>query len=305
MENVHGIVDESRHASWAGFPNELSNVFTRTQDSRTSRLCSTSLNILFKNILKKFCKCENLGYSSPSWTRSTLFNDKAIKWAKAKACVCADSVLSVGRTGQIEDLKRYSSYQDAVGLDGEAIEFERKTFHGFTTLTTLQEIQKDLEKKNFEPENFKDQISFMSMFNDNEWKENDENCIFNAEKVKNYAKRFLPGHWTFLGPGSEEMVWRLSRSTRTVGPHSQQNGTAILKKLVILSSQAPVLWVVGSWSRKEVKVPFTSKEILWTRNSCFKEFIPWIRSVSLRPSRMLSVRFDKWRKRTSRYSFGQ
>ena len=44
----------------------------------------------------------------------------------------------------------------------------------------------------------------MSMFNDIEWKKNDENCISNAENVMNYAKRFLPGHWTFLGPGSEK-----------------------------------------------------------------------------------------------------
>ena len=43
----------------------------------------------------------------------------------------------------------------------------------------------------------------MSTFNDTEWKKNDDNCISNAKKVKNYAKRFLPG-WTFLGPGSEK-----------------------------------------------------------------------------------------------------
>ena len=30
--------------------------------------------------------------------------------------------------GQMEDLKGYPSYQDAVGLDGEAIEFEWKNF---------------------------------------------------------------------------------------------------------------------------------------------------------------------------------
>ena len=54
-----------------------------------------------------------------------------IKWAKAKVCVYADSVLCVAKieqnpgagvakwTGQIEDFKRYPSYQDAVGLDGE------------------------------------------------------------------------------------------------------------------------------------------------------------------------------------------
>ena len=32
-----------------------------------------------------------------------------------------------------------------------------------------------------------------------EWKKNDENCISNAEKVKNYIMRFSEGHWTFLG----------------------------------------------------------------------------------------------------------
>ena len=35
----------------------------------------------------------SLEYSSPSRTRSTLVNDEAVKWAKAKAGVYADSVL--------------------------------------------------------------------------------------------------------------------------------------------------------------------------------------------------------------------
>ena len=35
-----------------------------------------------------------------------------------------------------------------------------------------------------------------------------------------------------------------------------------------------------------LQVPFTSMEILWTRNSCFQQFIPWIRSASTRPSRI-------------------
>ena len=54
------------------------------------------------------------------------------------------------------------------------------------------------------PENFKDLSIFMSMFNDIEWRKNDENCFSNAEKVKNYSNRFLEGHGTFLGPGSEQ-----------------------------------------------------------------------------------------------------
>ena len=40
-------------------------------------------------------KC--LEYSSPSWARSALANDQAIKWTKAKVCVYANSVLCVGQ----------------------------------------------------------------------------------------------------------------------------------------------------------------------------------------------------------------
>ena len=46
----------------------------------------------------------------------------------------------------------------------------------------------------------------MSMFYDIDWTQrgNDEIYISNAEQVKDYAMRFLQGHWTFLGPGSEK-----------------------------------------------------------------------------------------------------
>ena len=162
----------------------IENLFKITQQS-------------IKEDSEEILNVRSLDYSSPSWTRATLFNDKAIKWAKAKTSVYADSVLCIGRNdhepgaaeerwkGQIEFLKKYP--------DAEAIEFESKNVPGFTTFIVLQE-----------PENFKDQIIFMSMFNAFLWKSDDQNCISNAEKVKNYAKRFLPGHWTFLGPGSEK-----------------------------------------------------------------------------------------------------
>ena len=38
------------------------------------------------------------------------------------------------RKGQVEDLKKYSSYQDAAGIDEEAVEFEWKHFPGFFIL---------------------------------------------------------------------------------------------------------------------------------------------------------------------------
>ena len=57
---------------------------------------------------------------------------------------------------------------------------------GYWSLAILQEIQKDLGRKNIQPEAFKDRIIFMSMFNDIGWskRKNDENCILNAENSR-------------------------------------------------------------------------------------------------------------------------
>ena len=104
--------------------------------------------------------------------------------------------------GRIQDVS--CMYEELLGIDGEAIELEWTNFPEFSSISILREIQQDLETKNIQPEDVKDRIIFMSMFNDIEWKTNDENCISNAVKTKNYAMRFLQGHWTFLGPQSEE-----------------------------------------------------------------------------------------------------
>ena len=44
------------------------------------------------------------------------------------------------------------------------------------------------------------------MYNDIVWGEkgNTEKCVQNCITVANYARKFLPGHWSFLGPGSEK-----------------------------------------------------------------------------------------------------
>ena len=55
---------------------------------------------LIKEHSEESLHVRGLEYSSPSWTRSILVNDQAIKWAKAKVCVYADYVLCVGRQEQ-------------------------------------------------------------------------------------------------------------------------------------------------------------------------------------------------------------
>ena len=81
------------------------------------------------------------------------------------------------------------------------MEFEWTIFSGFTTLGILDEIQKMMTESNCEPEQFEGRIIFMSMYNDNVWRErgNTEKCITNSVTVTNYARRFLLGRWSFLG----------------------------------------------------------------------------------------------------------
>ena len=90
-------------------------------------------------------------------------------------------------------------------LDRIDMEFEWQIFTGFTTLGIFNEIQKMMAELKCEPEHFPGRIISMSMYNDTVWGEkgNDDLCVANSLNVAEYARRFAPGHWSFLGPGSK------------------------------------------------------------------------------------------------------
>ena len=54
----------------------------------------------------------------------------------------------------------------------------------------------------------------MSMSNDITWgsEDNEQECNANADLVSIYARRFPPGRWSFLGPGSEKKWYSTHRS---------------------------------------------------------------------------------------------
>ena len=180
----------------------IENVFNITQKLR-------------KEHSEEILNVECVEYSSPSWTRSILANDQAIRWAKkAKVCVYANSVLCVGQVKrhsisrtEMERAKlkmstcirltemQWESTEKRLNSSGKVSQYFRHC---------LFFARQDLETKNIQPKDFKVRIIVMSMFTDIEWKMNDENCISNEQTVKNYAMRFLQGHGTFLGPASEE-----------------------------------------------------------------------------------------------------
>ena len=121
------------------------------------------------------------------------------------------------------------------------------------------------------------------MFNDIEWTKrgNSENAFQNPEKIKNYAKRFSRGHWSFRGPSDEENWYGNLNyyalegkwdaiATKTVG-HFKETGHPVFKGISALSR--------GILKRK-TEIPYTSMRMLRTQNSFFAHFTQQISSVS-------------------------
>ena len=88
-----------------------------------------------------------------------------------------------------------------------------------------------------QPEDFTGRVIFMSMSNIS-WgsKENKQECELSAQLVSIYAKRFSPGRWSFLGPGSEKK-WH---STLECKPQGEWDRVAELMMLKFGESKHPV-----------------------------------------------------------------
>ena len=131
---------------------------TRIQNSRTSRMCSTTLRR--KKKIWRNSECEMPGLFITIMDVSNTVQRQGDQVGEFQFCILFG--WNTNQEPQKQDGKdklnisrRNQENQDSVGLDGEAIEFEWKSFPGFTTLTVLQKIQKDLEEKNIKPEKWK------------------------------------------------------------------------------------------------------------------------------------------------------
>ena len=129
--------------------------------------------------------------------------------------VFADSVLCLGSVSdqpvgawkiKIKCCLENRFLKDLNRIDGERVEFEWTNFPGFTTLRILEEIQKMMAESKCEPKQLKGRIIFMSMYNDMVWRGrgNRENCIANSVKIRENARKFPQGRWSFLGLGCEK-----------------------------------------------------------------------------------------------------
>ena len=198
-----------------------------------------------------------------SWKHLSLIGDEeVISLSHAKVYVFSASVLCLGRMNENphsnsawEDKLMWfrvsSEYRALDTIDGEPMEFEWNIFRGFTTLQLCNKVQEFLSKMSIEPEDFTGRIIFMSMFNDFSWgsKDNERECELSAKVVSIYAKRFSPGKWSFLGPGSEKKWY----STRENKPQGEWDRVAELMMMKFSESGQPVFRTTSPLSRGTLK----------------------------------------------------
>ena len=101
------------------------------------------------------------------------------------------------------------------------------------------------------PENFTGRIIFMSMFNDISWgsRDNERECLANAEVVSFYAKKFGIGQWSFIGPSSEKKWYSISEDS----PQGEWDTMAEKMMLEFAESGHPIFRATSPLSRGRLK----------------------------------------------------
>ena len=91
----------------------------------------------------------------------------------------------------------------------------------------------------------------MSMFNDISWgsQDNEQECEISANLVSIYARRFSPGRWSFLGPGSEKK-WYSAHESK---PQGEWKRVSELMMLKFSESGHPVFRSTSPLSRGTLK----------------------------------------------------
>ena len=102
-----------------------------------------------------------------------------------------------------------------------------------------------------DPEEFKGRIIFMSMFNDISWgsQDNEQECELSAKLFSISARRFAPGRWSFLEPGSEKKWY----STHAIKPQGDWDRVAELMMIKFSESGHPVFRATSPLSRGTLK----------------------------------------------------
>ena len=237
------------------------NSIMNTPDLTLKKVFDISANLVSEQ--DEIFKVETIPWEKHLWKFLSLIGDETlINLQRAKVQVFSDSVLCLGRVHQhpksneawkdwIGWIITCQNYRDYDGISGEPTEFEWNIFPGFTTLQLYGKVTDLLSRSGETPENFTGIILFMSMFNDIscDKKDNEEECLANAEVVSIYAKKFGIGQWSFIGPGSEKKWYSMEEnSPQRIWDHIEE------KMLVeFAESGCPIFLATTPLSRGKLK----------------------------------------------------
>ena len=195
-----------------------------------------------------------ISWEDSSWKYLSLVGDEeVISLSHAKVYVFSDSVLCLGQMN--ENPQSNIAWEDRLTWFKSSSQYRAldkiDDFPGFTTLQLVREVQVLLSRLSEEPEDFTGRIIFMSMFNDISWrsKDNEKECASSAQLVSLYAKRFSPGQWSFLGPGSEKKWY----STHKYNPEGEWDRVAEQMMLTFAESKHPIFRSTSPLSRGVLK----------------------------------------------------
>ena len=206
---------------------------------------------------------ETIGWENHSLKYLSLICDeRVINLQRMKVYVFSDSVLCLGKISEntqsndaweqrLGCLKSSQNWRNFGRIDGEPMEFEWNIFPGFNTLQLSEEVKRLLLILDETPENFIGRIIFMPMFNDISCgsKYNEKECLANCKLVSLYSKRFGPGQWSFIGPGSEKKWYCISEDS----PQGVWDNLAERMLLEFAESDCPIFRATSPLSRGRLR----------------------------------------------------
>ena len=153
MVNVHVIIDESSHPSGPKLHRQIGRSAQEFESKfvEIQSLFDVTRKLILEN--QEMLNVNSTGSENPSRARSTLLNDQATKWTKARVRLYSDAVLCMGRIhdseeanrkwqGQAAEFRMENSFGELLGQDGEPIEFE---------WVCVDDIKMAAEKQNMAP----------------------------------------------------------------------------------------------------------------------------------------------------------
>ena len=213
------FMSSSMWASMRLGPNYLANlqVYNNTNFEDTESLFNITQKLKLEHS-EEILNVKPVESSSPSWTRSEMSHDQAIKWTKSKS-VCLLRFSSMCGTDEWKQrsnkkMRRSSGrIQDVSFLQSTIRNRWRSNWirvEYFPRIFAIADSSRDptrFDKKEHRtwgvhgPDHLRDNVQRHRLDKEKEWW---NLHLERRKKVKDYATRFSQRHRTFLGPGSEK-----------------------------------------------------------------------------------------------------